>query len=152
LHNWFFITFNLYNFILCILNIFLKTYLKIITEGFTDGIYPSAFDSCCHSHRWIYRRIYSFGIKDSPTTLPTDLIRQYFTVRATTTDEFTDGYLRSVFQTFTDNFTDGFKPSVCHTITDGLKSVSIFQAGNFFFTQFSSVKPSANCFLFFRPI
>ena len=27
------------------MNIFLKTYLKIITEGFTDGIYPLAFDS-----------------------------------------------------------------------------------------------------------
>jgi hypothetical protein len=30
-----FFTINLYNFILCILNNFLKTYLKIITEVFT---------------------------------------------------------------------------------------------------------------------
>jgi len=86
-----------------------------------------------HSHRRIYRRIYSVGIIHSPTTLPTELIRRYFTVPATTTDEFTDGYLRSVFQTFTDNCTDGFNPSVCHIITDELKSVGIFQAGNFFF-------------------
>jgi len=72
------------------------------------------------------------GIRDSPTTLPMDLIRRYFTVHATMTDEFTNRDLRSVFQTFTDNFTDGCKPSVCHTITDGLKSIGIFQAGNFF--------------------
>jgi hypothetical protein len=70
-------------------------------------------------------------------------------VPATTTDEFIDGDLRSVFQTFTDNFTDGFKPSVCHTITDGLKSVDIFQAGKVFFdAQFPSVKPSAFFFYF----
>ena len=133
MHNWFFITINLYNFILCILNNFLKTYLKIITEGFTDGIYPSAFDSSCHSHRRIYKWIYLVGIINSPTTLPTDFIRRYFTVPATMTNEFIDGDLWSVFQTFTDNFTDGFNPSVCHTITDGLKSVGIIQAGNDFF-------------------
>jgi hypothetical protein len=68
-------------------------------------------------------------------------------VPATTTDEFIDGDLQSIFQTFTDNFTEGFKPSVCHTITDGLKSVGIFQEGNFFFgAQFPFVKPSANFF------
>jgi hypothetical protein len=39
-----FFTINLYNFILCILNNFLKTYLIIIIEDFTDGLYPSAFD------------------------------------------------------------------------------------------------------------
>jgi hypothetical protein len=60
LHNWFF-TINLYNFILLILNNFLKTYLKIITEGFTDGLYPSAFDILA-------------------TTLQTELIRRHFTV------------------------------------------------------------------------
>ena len=27
------------------MNNFLKTYLKIITEGFNDGIYPLTFDS-----------------------------------------------------------------------------------------------------------
>ena len=144
-----FITINLYKFILCILNNFLKTYLKIITEGFTDRIYSSAFDSSCHSHRWIYRRIYSVGIRDSPTTLPMDLIRRYFTVPATTTDEFTDGDLRSVFQTFTDNFTDGFKPSVCHTITDGLKSIGIFQAGNFFFLRAISVCKTIDKYFFY---
>ena len=132
MHNWFFITINLYNFLLCILNNFLKTYLKIITEGFTDGIYLSAFDSSCHNHRRIYRRIYSVSITDSPTTLLTDLIRRYFTVPATTTDEFTDGDLRSVFQTVTDNFTDGMNPSVCHNHRRD-KSVGIFQVGNFFF-------------------
>ena len=41
-----FITINLYNFILYILNNFLKTNLgKTITKGFTDGMNPSAFDS-----------------------------------------------------------------------------------------------------------
>jgi hypothetical protein len=101
-----FITINLYNFILYILNNFLKTYLKIITEGFTDGIYLSAFDSNCHSHRRIYKRIYLVGIIHSLITLPTDLIRRYFTVPATMTDVFTNGYLRSVIKTFTDNYTD----------------------------------------------
>jgi hypothetical protein len=63
------------------------------------------------------------------------------------TDECTYGYLRSVFQTFTDKFTDGFNPLVCHTIIDGIKSVGIFQAGNFFFgAQFPYVKPSVNVF------
>jgi len=126
LHDWFFITINLYNFILCILNNFLKTYLKIITEGFTDGIYPSAFDSSCHHHRRLY------SITASPTTLPTDLIHRYFTVPATITDEFTDGYFRSVFQTLTDKFTDGINPSVCHTITDGIKPSVYFKRETFF--------------------
>ena len=118
-----------------------------LTDKFTDGLNPSVFDSSCHNDRRMYKQIYSIGITDSPKNLPTDLIRRYFTVPATTTDEFTDGDLRSVFQTFTDNFTDDFNPSVCHTITDGLKSVGIFQAGNIFFgAQFPSVKPSANFF------
>jgi len=120
LHNWFFITINLYNFILCILNNFLKTYLKIITKGFTDGLYPLAFDSSCHHHRRLYRQIYSVGITASPTTLLTDLIRWYFTVPATIIDEFINGYIRSVFQTLIDQFTDGMNPSICHTITDGI--------------------------------
>ena len=133
-----FITINLYNFILCILNNFLKTYLKIITKGFTNGIYLSAFDSSCHGHRRIYRRIYSIDIMDSPTIFPTALIHRCFTVPATMTDEYTDGYLRSVFQTFT----EGCNPSVCHTIPDG-----IFQEGNVFFgAQFPSVKLSENVF------
>jgi hypothetical protein len=147
-----FITINLYNFILCILNNFLKTYLKIITEGFTDGIYPLAFDISCNSHRQIYRWIYSVGIIHSPTTLPTDVIRRSFTVPATMTDECTNGYLRSVLKTFIDNFTDGFNPSVCHTITDRQNPSVYFKRETFFCTQFPSVKPSANVFLFFRQI
>jgi hypothetical protein len=135
LHNWFFITINLYNFILCILNNFLKTYLKIITEGFTDGIYPSAFDSSCHRHRRLYRRIYSVGIIASPTTLPMDLIRRYFTVPATITDEFTEGYFRSVFLTLIDKFTHGITPSVCHTITDGINSSVYFKRETFFLVR-----------------
>ena len=72
------------------------------------------------------------------------------TVAATLTDEFTDGYIRSVSQTLTDKFTDGMYPSVKHDITDGIKSVGIFQAGNFFFgAQIPSVKPSANGFFVF---
>ena len=149
MHNWFFISINLYNFILCILNNFFKNILKIITEGFTDGIYPSAFDSSCHSHQWIYRRIYSVSIRDSPTTLSTDLSCWSFTVPATTTNEFTDEDLRSVFQIFTNNFTDGFKPSVCHTITDGLKSVGIFQAGKYFFWCAISVCKTIGKFFYF---
>jgi len=34
------------------------------------------------------------------------------------TDAFTDGYIRSVFQTFTDRFTDRLNPSAFDTITD----------------------------------
>jgi uncharacterized protein YaiE (UPF0345 family) len=66
------------------------------------------------------------------------------------TDEFIDGYLQSVFQTLTDKFIDGTCSSVNHAITDGIKSIGIFQEGNFFFgTQISSVKPSANGFFVF---
>ena len=71
---------------------------------------------------------------------------------ATMTDEFTDGDLRSVFQTFIDNVTDGFKPSVCHTITDGQKSVGIFQAGNFFFWRAIFVCKTIGKLFFIFPI
>jgi len=144
-----FITINLYNFILWILNNFLKTHLKIITEGFTDGIYPSAFDSSCHSHRWIYKRIYSVGIIHSPTNLPKDIIRRYLTVPATMTDEFTDGYLRSVFQTLTDKFTDGMHPLVCHTITDGINPSVYFKRETFFWRAISVCKTIGKCFFYF---
>jgi hypothetical protein len=84
------------------------------------------------------------------TALPTDLIRRHLTVAATLTDEFTYGYIRSVSQTLTDTCTYGYIPSVKHDITDGTKSVSIFQAGNFFFgVQIPSVKPLANGFFVF---
>jgi hypothetical protein len=144
-----FITINLYNFILCILNNFLKIYLKIITEGFTDGIYPSAFDSSCHSHRRIYRRIYSVGIIHSPTTLPTDVICRSFTVPATMTDECTDGYLQSVFQTFIDNFTDDLNLSVRHTITDRLNPSVYFKRETFFWRAISVCKTISKCFFYF---
>jgi hypothetical protein len=63
-------------------------------------------------------------------------IRRYLTVPATMTDECTDGYLRSVFQTLTDTFTDGMKPSVRMSHYHRWdKSVGIFQAGNFFFAR-----------------
>jgi len=144
-----FITINLYNFILCILNNILKTYLKIITEGFTDGIYPSAFDSSCHSHRWIYKQIYSVDIIHSPTNLPTDLIHRYLTVPATMTDECTDGYLRSVFQTLTDKFTDCMNPSVCHTIIDGINPSVYFKWETFFFWRAISVCNTISVFFIF---
>jgi hypothetical protein len=87
---------------------------------------------------------------DSPTTLLTNLIRRYFTVPATMTDECIDIYIRSVFQTFTDNVTDGMNPSVCHTITDGINPSVYFKRETFFFgAQFPSVKPSANVFFIF---
>jgi hypothetical protein len=63
------------------------------------------------------------------------------------TDECTDGYLPSVFQTLTDKFTNGMYPSVCHTITDGINLSVYFKRETFFFgAQFPSVKPSANVF------
>jgi hypothetical protein len=62
------------------------------------------------------------------------------------TDECTDGYLRSVFQTLTDNFTDGIYPSICHTITDGINPSVYFKHETFFCAQFPSVKSSANVF------
>jgi len=90
------------------------------------------------------------GISNSPTTSQTDIIHRYCIVPARMTDEFTDGYLRLVFQSFTDNYTDGFYSSVCHTITDGLKSVGIFQAGNFFSRRVMFVcKTFANVFFVF---
>ena len=137
-----FITINLYNFILCILNNFLKTYLKIITEGFTDGIYPSAFDSSCHNHRRLYRRIYWVDISHSPT----DLICRYLTVPATMTDECTDRYLWSVFQTLTDNFIDGMYPSVCHTITDGINPLVYLKREIFFWRTIFVCKTIGKCF------
>jgi len=36
-----------------------------------------------------------------------ELIRRHLTIAATSTDEFTDGYIRSVFHTLTDRFIDG---------------------------------------------
>ena len=139
-------TINLYNFIFCILNNFLKTYLKIITEGFTDRIYPSVFDSSCHSHRRIYRRIYFVGIMDSPTILPTDIILWYCTAPATMTDECTYGYLWSVFQTFTDKFTDSLNSSLCHTITDGLNPLVYFKRETFFLRAISVCKTIGKIF------
>ena len=87
----------------------------------------------------IFRR---YVIKSSlviylPTSSPTEYVRRlsfrrYFTVPTTMTDEFKDGYLRSVFQTFTDNFTDGLNPSICHTITDGINPLVYFKRETFF--------------------
>jgi hypothetical protein len=96
-----FITINLYSFILYILNNFFKKNLENITKGFTDEINSSAFPT--HLQTDIFGRYF----KHSPTALPTDLIRRHLTVAATLTDEFTDGYIRSVFHTLTDRFTDG---------------------------------------------
>ena len=68
-----FFTINLYNFILFILNRFFKKYLKIIIEGFTDELYPLAFDPI------------------SPTHLQTDFFHRYVTIAFTITDGFPDG-------------------------------------------------------------
>jgi len=103
-----FFTINLYNFILCILNNFLKTYLKIITDGFTDRLYPSAFD-----------REREMSI--IPMNLQTKLVRRHFTVVATITDEYTDEYLWSVFHIITDEIS----PLVY------FKWETFFLAGNF---------------------
>jgi hypothetical protein len=76
-----------------------------------------------------------------------DLIRRHLTEATTLTDDFTDGYIRSVF---TDRFTNGFFPSVKHDITDGIKIRRYISSGNLFFgAQISSVKPSANGFFVF---
>ena len=45
--------------------------------------------------------------KHSLTELPMELIRRHLTVAATFTNEFTDGYIRSVCHTLTDSVTDG---------------------------------------------
>ena len=71
--------------------------------------------------------------KHSLTELPMELIRRHLTVTATSTDEFTDKYIRSVFHTLTDGFTDGYFPSVNHNITDGMKIRRYISSGNFFF-------------------
>jgi hypothetical protein len=69
------------------------------------------------------------------------------TVATTLTDDFTDGYIRSVF---TDRVTDGLYPSVTHDITDGIKICRYISRGNLFFgAQILSVKPSANGFFVF---
>jgi len=43
----------------------------------------------------------------TPTNLRTELVRRYFTVATTITDEYTDAYLQSVFYTLTNNIADG---------------------------------------------
>jgi len=70
------------------------------------------------------------------------------TVATALTDDFTDGYIRSVC---TDRFTNGFSPSVNYDITDGIKIRRYISSGNrfFFCAQISSVKPSANGFFVF---
>jgi hypothetical protein len=65
------------------------------------------------------------------------------------TDEFTDGYLRSVFQTLTDKFTDGMHPSVCHTITDGINPSVYFKRETFFWRAISVCKTIGKCFFYF---
>ena len=89
--------------------------------------------------QWNYRQNYSDGIKLSPTELPTELIRRHLTVASTSTDEFTDGNIPSVFHTFTDQFNDGYFLSVIATSPTEWKSVGIFQAGIFFFWRARSV-------------
>jgi len=130
-----FITINLYNFILYILNNFLKTNLeKTIYKGFyrrNESVGIWQYHSSTHLQTAIFGRYF----KHSPTALPTDLICRHLTVAATLTDEFTDEYIWSVSQTLTDKVTDGMYPSVKHDITDGIKSVGIFQAGNFFLAR-----------------
>jgi len=151
-----FITINLYTFILCILcilNNFLKTYLKIITEGFTNEIYLSAFDSSCHSHRRIYRWIYLIGIIHSPTTLPTNRsvgIWQYLPQWPKNVQ--TDIFSRYFKHSPTHLPTVWIRRYVCHTITDGINLSVYFKRETFFCQQFLSVKPSENVFLFFRQI
>jgi len=49
------------------------------------------------------------------------------------TDEFTDGYILSVFHTLTDGFTDGYFPSIKHNITNGMKIRRYISSGNLFF-------------------
>jgi hypothetical protein len=67
----------------------------------------------------------------------------------TITDEFTDGYLRSVFQTLTDKFTDGMNPLVCYNITDGINPSVYFKRESFFWRAISVCKTLANVFFIF---
>jgi hypothetical protein len=112
------ITINLYSFILYILNILKKKFIKKkLLPGDKFGRY----------------------FKHSPTTLPTALIRWHLTVAATFTDEFTDGYIRSVCHTLTDSVTDENLLSVNHDITDGIKICQYISSGKFFFRLANSV-------------
>jgi len=110
------ITINLYSFVLYILNNFLKNKLR---KKLLPRVLPTD----------------EFGryFKHSPTDLPTELIRQHLTVAVTSTDKFTDGYIRSVFHPLTDGFTDGWFPSVNHNITDGIKICQYISNRNIFF-------------------
>jgi len=76
--------------------------------------------------------IFGRYFKHSPTDLPTELIRRHLAVAATRTDEYTDGYIRSVFHTLTDRLTDGYFPSVNHNITDGIQLRRHISSGNLF--------------------
>ena len=125
MHNRFFLL--LIYIILCILNNFLKTYLKIIIEGFTDGLYPSAFvnttdeftdgisllafHSSCHNHRRIYRRIYSVSISHTHRQL----------------------YWRLI-------------PSVYNTIIDGFIPLVYFKRETFFWRAIFVCKTIGKCF------
>jgi hypothetical protein len=71
--------------------------------------------------------------KHSPTDLPTKLIRRHLTVVATSTDKFTNGYIRLVFHTLTDGFTGGYFSSVNHNISDEMKICRYISSGNLFF-------------------
>jgi hypothetical protein len=62
------------------------------------------------------------------------------------TDECTDRYLRSVFQTLTDNFTNGMYPSVCHTITNGINLSVYFKRETFFWRAITVCKTISKCF------
>jgi len=61
------------------------------------------------------------------------LIRRHLAVAATRTDEYTDGYIRSIFHTLTDRLTNGYVPSVNHNIIDGIQIRRYISSGNLFF-------------------
>jgi len=94
--------------------------------------------------------IFDRYFKHSPTELPTELICRHLAVAATSTDEYTDGYIRSVFHTLTNRLTDDYFQSVNHNITDGIQLRRYISSRNLFFgAQIPSVKPSANDFFVF---
>jgi predicted choloylglycine hydrolase len=68
------------------------------------------------------------------------------TVAATITDEFTDGYIQSVFQTLTDKFTNGMYLSVNHD-----KNPSVYFKRETFFWRANSVCKTIGKFFFVFP-
>jgi hypothetical protein len=92
--------------------------------------------------------IFGRYFKHSPTELPTELICRHLAVAATRTDEYTNGYIRSVFHILTDRLTDSYVSSVSHNITDGIQIRRYISSGNLFFWRANSVSKTIGKWFF----